>query len=221
MLLVWRLMDARSCGVSPSPNNCKKTFRGLYSIGRGDSASRKDSVVYGAAAARRHLNGGFRGDFQRGQRSVLADDLRDHLIESRGHVRARTARVRTSGAEPRRRIEGMHRARAGGVLQIPERGNVLLVRLEGGENRAELEIGAGTARRPVIHGRAMRRVVHDRAVGNVEEAARSLGTAAVCARAVEAGTMASRNGNASVTPAAFSTVLRERCFLVMNMILLL
>src|SRR5262249_58349322 len=29
--------------------------------------------------------------------------------------------------------------------------------------------------------------------------------------------MASRNGNASVTPAPLSTVLRERCFFVMNM----
>ena len=32
------------------------------------------------------------GDFERGQRRVLADDFRDHLIESRGHVRAGTRR---------------------------------------------------------------------------------------------------------------------------------
>ena len=45
MLLVWLLIDARSCGVSPSPNNCKKTLRGLVSIGSGESASRNDKVV--------------------------------------------------------------------------------------------------------------------------------------------------------------------------------
>jgi hypothetical protein len=37
-------MVARSCGVSPSPNNWRKTFRGFGSIGSGDSASRNDSV---------------------------------------------------------------------------------------------------------------------------------------------------------------------------------
>ena len=45
MLFVWRAIAARSCGVSPSPNNCRKTLRGLYSIGSGVCSSRKDSVV--------------------------------------------------------------------------------------------------------------------------------------------------------------------------------
>src|SRR5678816_4723084 len=44
----------------------------------------------------------------------------------------------------------------------------------------------------------------------------SLGTAAVWARAVPAGTIASRNGSPSVTPAAFRTARREICFFVMN-----
>src|SRR5213079_1914789 len=111
-----------------------------------------------AVIASRRLNDRFRGDFERGQRSVLADGLRDHLIESYGHVCLGTAGVRTTAAEPCRRSEAVNRASGGRVLEIPERRNVLLVRLEGGENRAELEIGAGTAGRPFVHGRAMRRV---------------------------------------------------------------
>src|SRR5207248_5531152 len=49
---------------------------------------------------------------------------------------------------------------------------------------------------------------------------RTLGNAAVWTSAEAAGTMASKSGRASVTPAPFSTVLREICFLVMNMALL-
>ena len=46
---------------------------------------------------------------------------------------------------------------------------------------------------------------------------RIFGTAAVCASAVAAGIIASSSGSASVTPAPFSTVRRERCFRVRNM----
>ena len=39
---------------------------------------------------------------------------------------------------------------------------------------------------------------------------------AVLAKAVLAGTIASSNGSATVTPTPFSTVRREMCFCVMN-----
>src|SRR5205823_3359462 len=45
---------------------------------------------------------------------------------------------------------------------------------------------------------------------------RSFGTAAVWARAVAAGTIASRNGKPNATPTPLSTALREICFFVMN-----
>jgi hypothetical protein len=45
---------------------------------------------------------------------------------------------------------------------------------------------------------------------------RLFGLAAVPARAVAAGTIDSRKGNASVTPVPLRKVLRERCFLVMK-----
>src|SRR5438093_9742696 len=45
---------------------------------------------------------------------------------------------------------------------------------------------------------------------------RSFRAAAVCDKAVAAGIMASSSGRARLTPAPFSTVLRERCFLVTN-----
>src|SRR5262245_44192641 len=45
---------------------------------------------------------------------------------------------------------------------------------------------------------------------------RVLGMAAVFFRGVCAGTIDSRNGNATVTPAPRKNVRRERCFLVMN-----
>ena len=44
----------------------------------------------------------------------------------------------------------------------------------------------------------------------------SFGLAAVWESAVAAGTIASRKGNASVTPAPLSIVRREMCFFVMN-----
>ncbi len=47
---------------------------------------------------------------------------------------------------------------------------------------------------------------------------RIFGTAAVWASAVAAGIIASSSGSASVTPAPFSTVRRDRCFLVMNIV---
>src|SRR6185503_168541 len=46
---------------------------------------------------------------------------------------------------------------------------------------------------------------------------RVFGEAADCANAVAAGTIESRSGSASVTPAPRRNVRRERCFLVMNM----
>jgi hypothetical protein len=46
---------------------------------------------------------------------------------------------------------------------------------------------------------------------------RIFGTAAVWASAVAAGIIASSSGNASVTPAPFSTVRRDRCLFVRNM----
>src|SRR5580704_10692190 len=45
---------------------------------------------------------------------------------------------------------------------------------------------------------------------------RGLGVAAVCARAVEAGIIASRSGKASVAPAPRRMVRRDMCFLVIN-----
>src|SRR5580692_11593798 len=47
---------------------------------------------------------------------------------------------------------------------------------------------------------------------------RSLGAAAVCASAVAAGIIASSSGRASVAPAPRSTVRRDRCFFVRNMV---
>ena len=38
-------ISARSASVSPSPNSCRNTLRGLNSIGSGVCASRNDSVV--------------------------------------------------------------------------------------------------------------------------------------------------------------------------------
>ena len=96
---------------------------------------------------------------------AIRDLIRDHLIQSRGHVCPRAARVRARSAEPCRRSERMNRARSGGVFQIPERAHVFLVRLEWGENRAEFEIRAGAAGGPFVHRGAVRGVAHDRAVG--------------------------------------------------------
>ena len=45
---------------------------------------------------------------------------------------------------------------------------------------------------------------------------RVLPLAAVCASAVPAGTIDSRNGSAIVTPTPCRNVRRDRCFLVMN-----
>ena len=59
--------------------------------------------------------------------------------------------------------------------------------------------------------------MHDRAVGHVEEARSQLGNRGGLSKSGAAGTMASRNGNPKVTPAPFSTALREICFFVMNM----
>ncbi len=44
MLRVRRAIDSRSSGVSPAPNNCTNTLRGLNSIGNGVVALRNDSV---------------------------------------------------------------------------------------------------------------------------------------------------------------------------------
>src|SRR5919109_790366 len=46
---------------------------------------------------------------------------------------------------------------------------------------------------------------------------RTFGAAAVCASAVAAGTIASSSGSATDAPTPRSTVRRSRCFLVMNM----
>src|ERR1700689_5592772 len=54
--------------------------------------------------------------------------------------------------------------------------------------------------------------------GTKQPRKRGLGVAAVWARAVEAGIMASRRGSARVAPAPRRTVRREMCFLVMNII---
>ena len=53
--------------------------------------------------------------------------------------------------------------------------------------------------------------------GTKQPTNRGFGLAAVCASAVAAGIMASRNGSASVAPAPRRTVRREMCFLVINM----
>ena len=45
---------------------------------------------------------------------------------------------------------------------------------------------------------------------------RTCGFAAVCASAVRAGTIASRNGSAIVTPTPRMNVRRERCFLIQD-----
>src|SRR5262249_9524838 len=52
--------------------------------------------------------------------------------------------------------------------------------------------------------------------GMLKKTARKFGPAQGWARAVFAGTIASRNGNPKATPAPFSTALREICFFVMN-----
>ena len=175
MLLVWLLIDCALLRRVAFPEQLQEDLAriGFHRERRIRVAERQSRI--NAVIARRRLNDRFRRHFQRGQRSVLADDLRDHLIESHGHVCLGTAGVRTSAAEPRRRSEAVNRAGGGRVLEISERRNVLLVRLEGGKNRAEFEIGAGAAGRPFVHGGAMRGVVHDRAVGHVEEARSQLG----------------------------------------------
>src|SRR2546422_8214149 len=50
---------------------------------------------------------------------------------------------------------------------------------------------------------------------------RGFGAAGVCASAVAAGTMASRSGNANVTPAPWRKVRRGMCFLVINILIAL
>src|SRR6266568_1744867 len=54
--------------------------------------------------------------------------------------------------------------------------------------------------------------------GTKQPTNRGFGLAAVCANAVAAGTMASRNGSASAAPAPRRTVRRGMCFLVINMV---
>ena len=130
-------------------------------------AERQRGIV--SAATGRRLHGGFRRDFERGQRRLLPDDFRDHLIESRGHMRAGRAGIRTGRAEPRGGRKRMHRTRGGGILQVPERRHVLLVRLQRRKDRTEREGGTGTGRRPPVQRRTVRRIPHDRAVGNIEE----------------------------------------------------
>src|SRR4029453_14244732 len=83
-----------------------------------------------SATTRRGLHGGFTGDFERRQRGILAGNFRDHLIESRSHMRARRSGIRTGGAEPGGGSKRMNRTLRGGVLQVPERRNILLVRLQ-------------------------------------------------------------------------------------------
>ena len=52
----------------------------------------------------------------------------------------------------------------------------------------------------------------------ISMAARRILVAAVFASAVRAGTIASRNGSATVTPSPLRAVRRERCFCVMNIV---
>ena len=128
----------------------------------------------GVVEARRAAAGGrllrrFRRQLQRRQRRVLADVLRDELIERGGHARAGGGLVRTSPTQPRGRGQTVDPASHGLVLQVPERGDIALVRLERGEDRAQREVGTRAARRPPVHLRAVRGVAHDRAVRDVEE----------------------------------------------------
>src|SRR5215813_13019500 len=53
--------------------------------------------------------------------------------------------------------------------------------------------------------------------GTKQATNRGFGVAAVCARSVPAGTIASSSGKASVTPAPRKNVRRERCFFTINM----
>src|SRR5581483_2258716 len=129
-----------------------------------------------SAAARRRLHRGFRCHFERWQARLLADDLRDHLVEGSGHVRLGSAGVRTRRAEPGRRGEGMHRARRRGVFQTPERRNVLFMLFQRRKNGAELEAGARAGGSPLVHGGTVRGVTHDRAVRDVEESHAQLGS---------------------------------------------
>src|SRR5690348_16716048 len=57
--------------------------------------------------------------------------------------------------------------------------------------------------------------------GTKQPTKRGLGAAAVCAKAVPAGIMASRSGKASVAPALRRTVRRDKCFLERNVIAVL
>src|SRR5215831_8620732 len=102
------------------------------------------------AAARGRLLRGLRRHLERWQRRVLADVLRHHLIERRRHAGPDGALVRTMAAQPGGRGEAVHTANHGLVLKIPERGDVLLIRLERLEDRTELEVGTRTARRPPV-----------------------------------------------------------------------
>ena len=92
------------------------------------------------------------------------------------------------------------------VFEIADHVDLVVERLERLQDLRELEAGALGRRRPLGHDRAVREV--DAAEPGSRPAA------AVWASAVAAGTIDSRNGNASVTPAPCRNVRRDRCFLV-------
>ncbi len=105
-----------------------------------------------AASLGRHL--------ERRQRRVLAEVRRGDLVD--GHAaKGFLALPRRHTAQPRRRVEGVHRRRDRRlVLQPAHDRQLLLERREGLENRRELEALALGGGRPLVH---------DRAVGQIHE----------------------------------------------------
>ena len=109
--------------------------------------------------------------FERRQRRVLADDLRDHLIERRGHVRAGGAGVRTRALS---QVAGVRpcdtEPAVAAFSRLPNDDTYFLY----GSSDARIGLSLKSAPEPLgvhlIHRRTVRRVAHDRAVGNVEEA---------------------------------------------------
>ena len=171
MLFFWRAIAMRSCGVSPSPNNIRKTLRGLYSIGSGVCSSRKDSVVNGPPLPAATWTVVSEASSREGN---CVSWLMNFVI-TWSSVVDMLLPLRNGGAQPGGWIANVHRTGRGGVLQIAEGGHLLLERLQRRGDLIQLEAGARARRSPAIPLRAVLGVEHDGAMRNVKEAGADLG----------------------------------------------
>ena len=232
MLRLCFMRCARCSGVEPLPNRRSKTTCGLSSIGsglvRGTVSFRRRrqldprdrvrvrAAVALAAVARARVRI-LDGQLQRRQQRLLADLLRDQLIDRRaadGRIGA-GGLARLDAGEERGRHPVVRTGRAFGRLgrlrpQAAQHDRLVLDVLRATRGctaaspAARLRPSAPSGPGPC---RAERRSPTKRLLA---------GAAAVCASAVPAGTIASSSGSASVTPAPCRNVRRGMCLFVMN-----